>query len=71
MIVFYSSVVVDIHSSTDNIDIHIASIQIIINPDNINCMLEQHIVDDNTNAHIKLLKNYEHKNRKATETIHV
>lgn len=53
MIAFYSSVVVDIHSSTDNIDIHIASRIIIINPDNINCMLEQHIVDDNTNAHTK------------------
>lgn len=62
MIVFYSDVVVDIHDSIDNIDITIASISIIINPDNNNCMLEQHIVTDNINAHIKITYNYEHKN---------
>lgn len=49
-------------SAVQTLSITIASRTIILNPDNNNCMLEQHIVTDNINAHIKITYTYEHKN---------
>lgn len=49
-------------NAVQTLSITIASRTIVLNPDNNNCMLEQHIVTDNINAHIKITYTYEHKN---------